>query len=156
MLAWRLVSGYKNAFSMLHEHHLLIFQNHAHIQNLERSPSDCLRTEKLPKVRNRHWFLVSVNRSFYGPNVIWRRYRRHCRCCPYASVCECMPTLLQKMYQYSGQFVFHTVTLFQEIAVRWNVYKFARKLVKCWFLYFLTMTPMSVMKQFWAKGKAHV
>ena len=40
-----LASGYKNAVSMLYMLGLVIFQNHAHIQNFERSLSECTHTE---------------------------------------------------------------------------------------------------------------
>ena len=39
-----LVSGYKNQFSVLHVLGLVILQNRAHIQNLERSHRECMRT----------------------------------------------------------------------------------------------------------------
>ena len=41
-----LASGYKNASSMLHKHGLVIFQNHANIQNLKSWPGVRMRTEK--------------------------------------------------------------------------------------------------------------
>ena len=39
-----LASGYKNAFSMLHVHGLVIFQNRAQIQNLCRMLDECMGT----------------------------------------------------------------------------------------------------------------
>ena len=40
-----LTLGYKNAFSVLHVHGLLMSQHHVDIQNLERLPGECMRTE---------------------------------------------------------------------------------------------------------------
>ena len=40
-----LALGYKNAFSMLHVHGLVIFQHLARIQNLQRPPDEFMKTE---------------------------------------------------------------------------------------------------------------
>ena len=40
-----LISRYKNAFSVPHVCGLVILQNHAPIQNLEKSPGECMSTE---------------------------------------------------------------------------------------------------------------
>ena len=37
-----ITSEYKNALSVLHMHRLVIFQNHTHIQNLDRWPGECM------------------------------------------------------------------------------------------------------------------
>ena len=40
-----LALGYKNAFSVLHMHGLMIFQHHAQIQYLGRPPDEFMKTE---------------------------------------------------------------------------------------------------------------
>ena len=40
-----LALGYKTAFSLLHMQGLTIFQNHLHIQNLQKLPAECMQTE---------------------------------------------------------------------------------------------------------------
>ena len=40
-----LAFGYTNAFSVLHEHGLVIFQHRAQIQNLLRPPNEFMKTE---------------------------------------------------------------------------------------------------------------
>ena len=40
-----LALGYKNAFSVLHVHGLVIFQHRAQIQNLYRPPDEFMKTE---------------------------------------------------------------------------------------------------------------
>ena len=40
-----LALGYKNAFSVLHVHGLVIFQHRAQIQNLKRPPDEFMKTE---------------------------------------------------------------------------------------------------------------
>ena len=49
----------ENAFSILYMHRLEIFQNHYHIQNLERLPCDCMRTEMSKFATQRQeWTLI--------------------------------------------------------------------------------------------------
>ena len=43
--------GYKNAFSVLHVHLLMTFENHAHIHNLDRLLGECMKTEIYVKSR---------------------------------------------------------------------------------------------------------
>ena len=53
--------------SVLHMHRLVIFQNQAHIQNLERLHGECKQIEMsalLCNARNHHRVLVPVNQSF--------------------------------------------------------------------------------------------
>ena len=40
-----LALGYKNAFSVLHVKRLAVFQHHAQIHNLERSPGEFMHTK---------------------------------------------------------------------------------------------------------------
>ena len=55
----------KNFFSVLHVQGLVIFQNHAHIQNLERSPGECMQTElsKFAIKRQESPFIFGTHKS---------------------------------------------------------------------------------------------
>ena len=46
-------------FSVLHVHRLVIFQNNAHIQTFEMSPSECMPSEMSEFATQREEFVIS-------------------------------------------------------------------------------------------------
>ena len=64
---WIHPSGYINAFSVFHMHGFVIFLNHEHIQNLERSPGVCMPIEMskfaiyvMPRIAIKFWYLYRL------------------------------------------------------------------------------------------------